>query len=249
MKLLVINPNITEAVTDLIAAEARRSVAPGTQITTLTAPMGVAYIETRFEAMIAAYAVAQLVAEHRAAHDAVVVAAFGDPGVVALREVLDIPVVGLTEAALATASLLGARISIVAISHRIVAWYREAVEHCGMTGRLASIRALDRGIADIASVQKDHAERLLELCRSAVLDDGADVIIVAGAPLAGLARTLGDRIPVPLVDGVSAAVGQAQMQADLGASQRRGRVQGTVDGKATLGLSPSLVELLRGAHR
>lgn len=249
MNILVINPNITQAVTDLIAAEARRSAALGTQITTVTAAMGVAYIETRFEAMIAAYAVAQIVADHRAGQDAVVVAAFGDPGVAALREVLDIPVVGLTEAALATASLLGARVSIVAISHRIVPWYRETVEHCGMGGRLASIRALDRGIEDIGTVQEAHAERLLDMCLCAVRDDGADVIIVAGAPLAGLARTLGDRVPVPLVDGVSAAVGQAQMQAALGAQQRRGHTPGRATDKATLDLPASLVELLRGAHR
>ena len=144
MTLLLINPNISDSVSDLIRAEAQRSASPGTEIEVLTAPFGVAYIETRFEALIGAYAAAQLAAEHHARFDAVVVAAFGDPGLAGLREALPCPVTGLTEAALASACLLGQRFSIVAISQRIQAWYRETVEAYGLGGRLASIRALDR---------------------------------------------------------------------------------------------------------
>ena len=60
MRLLVINPNISESVSELIGSEARRAASPGTEITMLTAPFGVAYIETRFEALIGAYAAATL---------------------------------------------------------------------------------------------------------------------------------------------------------------------------------------------
>ena len=58
MKLLLVNPNTSASVTDLIRAEAERTAAPGTDVQVLTAPFGVAYIETRFEALIGAYAVA-----------------------------------------------------------------------------------------------------------------------------------------------------------------------------------------------
>src|SRR4051812_22237451 len=175
MRLLVINPNISESVTALIEAEARLSASPGTTLTMQTAPFGVAYIETRFEALIGAYAVAQVAAEHVAGHDAVIVAAFGDPGLAGLREVLPVPVLGLTESALVSACLLGHRFSIIAISQRISAWYREVVEANGLIGRLASIRALDRPLASIGSVQADHAEALRALCERAVAEDGAEV--------------------------------------------------------------------------
>lgn len=210
MRLLIINPNISESVTALIEAEARRSASPGTQITVQTAAFGVAYIETRFEALIGAYATAQRAAEHHAGHDAVIVAAFGDPGLAGLREVLPVPVLGMTESALATACLLGHRFSIVAISQRIQAWYREVVEANGLIGRLASIRALDRPLASIGNVQDDHADALRVLCERAVREDGAEVIVLAGAPLAGLARSLHGQLPVPVVDGVSSAVRHAQ---------------------------------------
>ena len=210
MKLLVINPNISDSVSALIQAEAERSASPGTQITMHTAPFGVAYIETRFEALIGAYAAAQLAAEHHAGHDAVIVAAFGDPGLGGLRDVMPVPVLGLTESALASACLLGHRFSIVAISQRIQAWYREVVEANGLTSRLASIRALDRPLASIGGVQTEHAEALRALCERCVAEDGAEVIILAGAPLAGLARTLRGQLPVPVVDGVSSAVRHAE---------------------------------------
>lgn len=215
MRLLLINPNISDSVSELIRAEAQRSAAPGTQVEVLTAPFGVAYIETRFESMIGAYATAQLAAEHAADFDAVVVAAFGDPGLSALREVMPVPVTGLTEAALASAHLLGHRISIIAISQRIQAWYREVVEGYGFGPRLASIRALDRPLATIGGVQDEHAQALKSLAERAVAEDGAEVIILAGAPLAGLARSLHGQLPVPVVDGVSSAVRHAETLAAL----------------------------------
>lgn len=210
MKLLVINPNITESVTRLIGEEAQRAASPGTELTLLTAPFGVAYIETRLEALIGAYATLLSASENLGKHDALIIAAFGDPGLAALREAFDRPVVGLTEAALAAASRLGKRFSIIAISQRITAWYRETVEGYGFGERLASIRALEQPIRDIGGVQDEHAARLKALCSAAVHEDGADVLILAGAPLAGLARRIQGQLPVPLVDPIASAVKQAE---------------------------------------
>jgi Asp/Glu/hydantoin racemase len=249
MNLLLINPNTSHSVSELIAAEARRAAAPGTQVSVLTAPFGVAYIETRFEALIGAYAAATLAAEHWRSHDAIVVAAFGDPGLAGLREALDIPVVGLTEAALMSACMLGQRFSIIAISRRIQAWYRETVQANGLAGRLASIRSLDQPLQDIGRVQEDHAERLQALCRSAVEDDGADVLIIAGAPLAGLARSIKDRIPVPVVDGVSSAVCHAQSLASLAPAPARLGSFAPPPIKPNQGLSEAMARLLSGIDR
>lgn len=243
-RILLINPNISESVSDLIRAEAERSAAPGSGVEVLTAPFGVAYIETRFEAMIGAYAAAQLAAEHHERFDAVIVAAFGDPGLPALREALPCPVTGLTEAALASACLLGHRFSIVAISQRIRAWYRETVEAYGLASRLASIRGLDEPLADIGNVQGDQGERLVALAERCVAEDGADVIVLAGAPLAGLARTLHGRLPVPSVDGVSSAVRHAETLVALqpGRASRGSFAPPPI--KPNRGLPPAIARLL-----
>ena len=246
MRLLVINPNISESVSALIKAEAERCASPGTQITMLTAAFGVAYIETRFEALIGAYATAQLVAEHHTGHDAVIVAAFGDPGLTGLREVMTVPVLGMSESALASACLLGHRFSIVAISQRICAWYRETVEANGLIGRLASIRALDKPLVSIGSVQADHQEQLLELCNRVVDEDGAEVIMLAGAPLAGLARSLKGKLPVPVVDGVSSAVRHAESLVALAPGQALRGSFAPPPVKPNQGLPEPIARLLAG---
>jgi Asp/Glu/hydantoin racemase len=211
MKLLVINPNISDDVTALIESEALRSASPGTELVVRTAGHGVEYIETRFESLIAAGAVAEVIAEYTgevdgSPIDGVVVAAFGDPGMPALKELTDVPVVGITEAALCAAALQGHRFSIIAISDRIRPWYLDCVERFGLGGRLASIRSINESLNGIGSVQQDFKETLLALSRQAVAEDGADVVILAGAPLAGLARDLRGQIPVPVVDGHADAV-------------------------------------------
>jgi Asp/Glu/hydantoin racemase len=248
MKLLLINPNISDSVSELIRAEAQRSASPGTEVDVLTAPFGVAYIETRFEAMIGAYATAQLAAEHHAKYDAIVVAAFGDPGLTALREVMPVPVTGLTEAALASAHLLGHRISIIAISQRIQAWYREVVDAYGFGSRLASIRAFNRPLASIGGVQEEHAQALKALAERAVDEDGAEVIILAGAPLAGLARSLKGQLPVPVVDGVSSAVRHAESIAALAPGRALRGSYSPPPHKPNRGLPAAIQALLDNTH-
>ena len=101
---------------------------------------------------------------------------------------LDIPVVGIAQAAMTTASLLGNRFSLVSISQRMIPLFRVCVERNGMASRLASIRMFERPVRDIAAARVELAAPLVELCQRAADKDGADVVILAGGPLAGLAH-------------------------------------------------------------
>ncbi len=248
MKLLVVNPNISNSVSELIHAELLRSASEGTEITTLTAQFGVAYIETRFEAMIGAYATAEQVAANLGDHDAVIVAAFGDPGLLALREVLPVPVTGMTEAALASASQLGSRFSIVSISPRMRGWYLETVHAYHLGTRLASFRALNETLKDVATVQIDQSERLIALAQQCVREDGADVIVLAGAPLAGLARSIKHLLPVPVVDGVSSAIQQAETMVRLCPAKAQEGSYAAPPQKINQGLSIAMQALIRSKY-
>jgi allantoin racemase len=210
MKLLLVNPNITDRITDLMLAEALRCASAGTQVVAVSAPFGTQYVENRAEAAIAAHAVLDAVATHAQDCDAVVVAAFGDPGVEAVRELFDMPVVGISEAAFHMAWLLGRRYSVVCLTPRLRTWYLECARDVGLDGRLASVRALPRLDADITTAKDAAGDALLEQCRRAVEDDGAEVLIVGGGPLAGLAREIAHLLPVPVIDGVSCAVRLAE---------------------------------------
>ncbi len=215
MRLLVINPNTSAAVSALIRNEAQYCASENSEIVMRTASYGMEYIETRLEAAIAATAVAESIAREAGPVDGIVVAAFGDPGIPALKELVDVPVVGITEASLCAAGLLGQRFSIIAISQRIRSWYLDAVDRFGLTARLASLRALADDFDDLGSVQDDCREAFARMSLRAVREDGADVVVLAGAPLSGLARTLGDTIPVPVVDSVAAGVRMCEALAGL----------------------------------
>ncbi len=210
MRLLVINPNTSVSVTDKIAAVARAAAAPGTTLEFVTAPYGVPYIATRAEAVIGGRVVLEILAEREAEFDGAIIAAFGDPALGAARELCSIPVVGLAEASMLLACPLGRKFSIVSFSSRLEPWYRECVEWQGLGGRLASIRMLDAKVADVGRVQAENEALLVELANRAVAEDGAEVVILAGAPLAGLASRVRERVPVPLIESVAASVKLAE---------------------------------------
>ena len=247
MKILVINPNISESVTALIAAEARRVASPGTVILPATASFGVAYIETESEAAIGAWAAMNLYAEQGTDCDAVVIAAFGDPGLPAVREIAPVPVVGIAEAAFAAAGELGTRFSIVAISKRIAAWYRRCAWLAEVGGNLASIRSLTGPIGDIGAVQEEQEAALLSLCTRIVDRDSAEAIILAGAPLAGLGRRIASRLPVPLVDGVTSGVRLAEARVRAGGQSHEAGGYAPPPEKPHKGLPPALAALV-GRH-
>jgi Asp/Glu/hydantoin racemase len=244
VKILLINPNTSEGVTERIRTAAIEAASPGSEIVTITAGKGVPYIATRAEAAIGSAVALEMLAEHWRSADAAVIAAFGDPGLGGARELFDIPIVGLAEAAMLTACMLGRRFAIVSFAQALGPWYRECVEYHGLSGRLAGIRLLDGSFTTISDVQEEKETLLIELAQRTIAEDEADVIVLAGAPLAGLAAKVRDRIAVPVIDGIAASVKQAELLASL---QLRKASAGTFrrpDPKRSIGLSDALARRL-----
>jgi Asp/Glu/hydantoin racemase len=210
MKILVANPNTSTGVTDRLLASAKLVVSADTELLPMTALRGVPYIATRAEAAIGAAAALEMLAERRGGIDAAIIAAFGDPGLGGARELFDFPVVGMAEAAMLAACMLGRSFAIVSFAKALEPWFAEIVAWHGLSGRCAAIRTLDEGFRSIDEVQEEKEAMLVELALRTVKDDAADVVILAGAPLAGLANKIRDRVPVPLVDGIQAAVVMAE---------------------------------------
>jgi Asp/Glu/hydantoin racemase len=246
MKLLLVNPNITEVMTEAMAEEAHRFASPGTEIVAVTAAFGTQYVENRGEAAIASHAVLDAMARHATGCDAAIVCAFGDPGLAAAREFADIPVVGIEESAILAAWMLGRRYSIICLTPRLRTWYIECAQEHGLAGRLASVRALDSPIADITRARQQFRGHLIELCMRAIEQDEAEVIIFGGGPIAGLAREVCDDIPVPTLDGVSCAVRMAEALVGL---RPRPALRGSFArpaAKPAKGLAPELMKRITG---
>jgi Asp/Glu/hydantoin racemase len=210
MRLLVYNPNTTQAVTNRMVEQARRHVSAGTEIVGLSAPRGVPYISLPEQAAAAEAVTLEIVAREWPAFDAIIIAAFADPGLLGARAISKRPVLGIAESALLTAAMMGERFATVSLASTLLPVFEAMAKRLGLTGRLIENFFLDAPVADVRTVQADHGAALEAACRSIAARGQVSSIVLGGGPLAGLADSFRGRVPVPLLDGVACAVRHAE---------------------------------------
>lgn len=228
MKILVLNGNTTAAVTERMIAALMPRCPEGVQLVGATAPFGMPYVSTRGAVAVAAHAVQDAVraavegeqAAGRAPFDACFYACFGEPGIEALREAHAFPVAGMAEASILTALQLGERFAIVTVGAAWPAMLRDLMRRTTLETRCAGIQVVP---GDALAVATDR-EAGLKLVRAAVDEVMArhapDVVIVAGAALAGYGAALAAQAPVPVIDSLTAGFEQALALARLGLRRR-----------------------------
>lgn len=210
MRIVVANVNTTASMTESIARRARRVAAPGTEIVAITPAFGPASVEGNYEGCVAAVAVAETLKGYHEAFDAVVLAGFGEPGREALQELLEVPIVDITEAAAATAMLLGRAYSVVTTLDRAVPMIEDRLKLAGLYARCASVRATDIAVLELERDPAAAVDAVVAAAKRAVGDDRAEVICLGCAGMAGLAQDIAVRVGVPVVDGVGSAVKLAE---------------------------------------
>jgi len=165
MRILVINPNTSVAVTEIIVAEARRSAPPQVAITGVTARFGTPLIRTPEQSDTAGQAVLELVNRLASGFDAVIIAAFSDPGLAEARAVSPVPVVGIAESAMLTALMCGGRFAIVTLGPALRPLLEMAAQKLGCANRLTAIHVLDTGSDSrtegktVTALLNDHGKR------------------------------------------------------------------------------------------
>jgi len=196
--------------TDRIAATARATASPGTEIVALEPLWGPSSVESYYDGFIAAAAMLDRVATLAAGDlDALVLAGFGEVGREALREQLDVPVVDIAEAAAVVAQLLAPRYGVVTCLPRQVGLIRDNLRLAGLLERCASIRALGVDVLDSGADEDATVARFLEEAAHAVAD-GAEALCLGSAGFTGMATRLSEALGMPVVDGVAAAVTLAE---------------------------------------
>jgi len=219
MKLLLVNGNTTQAVTDRVLAEARRCAARGTEVTGATARFGVSIVSSEAENDIAAYAVLDTLSAAYADHDAAILAISFDTALIGARQIVPIPVIGMTEAALHTACLLGRRFGLISFGNSSRWIYLDLVRRSGLLERMVALETI--GLTSTADyLREGEQDRLVCEASARLVSAGAEAVVVAGAAVAGIAHRLAPRVSVPLVDGIGCAVGQAEYLVRLGLYQR-----------------------------
>lgn len=206
-RILVINPNSTQAVTDGLAdALSAFQVAGGPAVDCVTLAEGPPGIESQQHVDGVVLPLCAMIEREPA--DAYVIACYSDPGLHAARETTDKPVLGISECGLLTACTLGERFGVVSILATSIPRHLRAVRQMGLWDRLAGDRALGLGVVELADRTRVFS-RMTEIGRHLVEQDGADVLVLGCAGMAYLREDLQNAVGVPVVDPAQAAVTMA----------------------------------------
>lgn len=218
MRILVVNVNTTESMTKTIGDQARAVADEGTEIVELTPYFGAESVEGNVESYLAAVAVLDRVLAYHEPFDAVVQAGFGEHGREGLQEALDVPVVDITEAAAHLACLLGYRYSVVTTLDRTVPLIEDRLLVAGVSSHCASVRSSGLSVLELEGDEDAVISRIAGQAEAAILNDGAEVIVLGCGGMAGLDARIRERTGAPVVDGVAAAVKIAEDLVRLGLS-------------------------------
>ncbi|WP_237213967.1 aspartate/glutamate racemase family protein [Falsiroseomonas oryziterrae] len=205
MRILLINANTTAAITDRLVAIANDLAPAGVTFAGATGRFGARYIASRAASAIAAHAALDAYAEHGAGADAVLLGCFGDPGLDALREIAPVPVVGLADASAAAALRLAPRFGVVTGGAAWKPMLEEFFAARGHAANLAGVRTVAPSGGEIARDPEAAIAALAAACE-ACAKDGAGVVILGGAGLAGLATRVAERVRLPVICSVEAGI-------------------------------------------
>jgi allantoin racemase len=221
MKIKVINPNTTVSMTEKIGTVARLVASSGTEIIACNPPSGPAAIEGHYDEALSVVGVLDEIRKGEAdGIDGYVIACFGDPGLLAARELAKGPVLGIAEAAMHAASFIATGFSIVTTLGRTRVIAQHRVDYYGMSRFCHKVRAIDLPVLSLENTQARTA--ILQECRLALEEDHCGAIVLGCGGMADLSAQLSQELGIPVIDGVSAAVKfvEALVSLGLGTSKR-----------------------------
>ena len=222
MNILVININTSETITDKMRRVVEEIKRPDTDVTVICPDRGPITIDASYDEAYAIPPTLELVKKAQdEGYDAILLGCFCDAGVEAAREISEIPVIAMEESTYAVALTLGNKFGLLTEKQPRVAMKERHVRRAGLLQRMASIRALGLSTADLDARPEETKRRGLELARRMVEEDGAEVIIMGCAAMAGYGNEIETQLGVPVLDPTAVSFKLAEMIADLGVTHSR----------------------------
>ncbi|WP_328337873.1 aspartate/glutamate racemase family protein [Streptomyces violaceus] len=220
MRIIVTNCNTTQEMTEEIVRGARVAAGPGTTVTGLTPAWGPESAEGWLDSYLSAAAVLDTLRTYDGpSYDAVVMAGFGEHGREGVRELVDVPVVDITEAAAHLACLLGRRYGVVTTLERSRGQIEDSLETAGVARNCAAVVGTGLNVLDLGDDERTETAFLAAAERACAA--GAEVLVLGCAGMTGLQRAVGEKLGLPVVDGVAAAVKLAESLVALGLTTSR----------------------------
>ena len=228
MRILVINPNASVEMSNVIRDQLRAVARPDVDGVVVNPEGAPAAVESAQDEAQAIPPTLELVRSAEGqGFDAVIIACFSDPGLDAAREATTIPVLGIQESAMHLAAQLGDRFSVFTTLDRRVPVRHHAALRAGLERRLASCPVLDLPVLDTVTDRERVVNLLLRAGRQAVEEDGAEVLILGCAGLGDLAPRVQQILGVPVIDPNAAALKLAESLVDLGLAHSKARLYAT----------------------
>lgn len=219
MKIKVINPNTTASMTQKIGAAAKAVASPGTEIIACNPNMGPVSIEGHYDEALSVVGLLEEIRQGEATGvDGYVIACFGDPGLLAARELAQGPVLGIAEAAMHAASFVATGFSIITTLNRTRVIAQQLVENYGMSRFCRQIRAIDLPVLELEIDGSPARNTIIQECQSALTEDGCGAIVLGCGGMADLPAEISREIGIPVIDGVTAAVKFVEALVSLGLS-------------------------------
>jgi len=215
MKIVLINPNTTESMTMRMHEVVTPLLGDQVQLTPLTAASGMASIEGYFDEVFVVPPMIELLKPIAGEIDGVVVGCFDDTGVDALRAMLNVPVIGICQAAMLSASMVATGFSVVTTLPRSVPVIEELALRYGMERQCRRVRAADIPVLALEEEGSDAREKIRAEVERAVAEDRCEAVILGCAGMTDLPVWLARETGVPVIDGVVAGV--KMMEALIGA--------------------------------
>lgn len=215
MRILVVNPNTTASMTEKIGKAARAVARPDTVIVATNSQDGPASIQGYLDAATCVPGLLAEVARHSDI-DAVVVACFDDTGVDAVRCLVDVPVIGIGEAAYHAAAMVAARFSVITTLSRSVAGLQANLMRYGLDRKCARVRASDIAVLELEKGDPATTDRIRAEIGRAIAEDGAEAIVLGCAGMADLMARLSAEFGLPVIDGVACGVTMAEALVSAG---------------------------------
>jgi allantoin racemase len=201
MRILIINPNSDPEMADAIHESALAFAGDELKVVTLPTPGAPRFLETYEDDVKSGPGMLALLRAKEANFDAFVIACHSDTHLDAARELTRKPVIGIGEASMKLASFLGHNFAVVTTHQHSVPGKLRQVRAYHLQDLMVSIRAPEEGEEGWAD-----ADLFMELSRRAVQEDGAEVIVLGCAGMAGMDRKIQEALDVPVLDGVVCAL-------------------------------------------
>src|SRR5499425_83428 len=215
-RVLVINPNSTDAVTQAIDdAMAPLRMPGGPRIDCMTLREGPPGVESQSDADAVIAPLCCAIRDAEAEAEAFVIACFSDPGLFSAREATAKPVLGIAECGILTALTLGHRFGVISILAGSVPPHLRYIGAMGLRQRLAGDLPVGLGIAALADA-RTALTRMIEVGRRLRDGHGADVLVMGCAGMARYRSDLEEAVRIPVVEPTQAAVAMALGRVRLG---------------------------------